>query len=323
MKVLVIGGTGFIGFHVVHSLINNGHEARVLALPPTPEGLALPAEVSVVEANLNLLPDEECIRLLSGYKAFVFAAGADDRTVPDRPALPFFMDANVKPLVRLISLSRKAGLEAGIVMGSYFTHFNRIWPEMKLAERHPYIQSRAEQQRQGFEAAGPDFRLMFLELPFIFGSVPGRQPLWTPLVRYLESGWPVFCPEGGTAVVSVKTVATAAAAALERGKAQQCYPLGEENLTWNELFARLSPTEGKKVRLRFLPAWLLESALALFGFYHRIKGKEGGLHTRYLPDILLKNTFLSAQESPILLNYRAAGMDEAFQETLESARKSF
>ena len=36
MKVAVAGGTGFIGRHVVHALVEHGHEVVVLARHATP-----------------------------------------------------------------------------------------------------------------------------------------------------------------------------------------------------------------------------------------------------------------------------------------------
>jgi dihydroflavonol-4-reductase len=60
----------------------------------------------------------------------------------------------VLPLVRLVELADRAGMKAGLVMGSYFTFFNRTRPEMKLVARHPYIRSRFEQQTRGIQAAG-------------------------------------------------------------------------------------------------------------------------------------------------------------------------
>jgi hypothetical protein len=204
-------------------------------------------------------------------------------------------------------------------MGSYYTHFNREWPELKLAEHHPYIRSRFEQQRQGFEVAGADLRLMFLELPFIFGSVPGRKPLWTPLIAYLNSKMPSFCPDGGTSVVSVKTVAAAAVAALIRGEARGCYPIGEENMTWGQLFRKLSDSREPKPTMHHLPAWLVRFAMRMARIQHLMQGRESGLDYRYLPEILLNQTFLDAQASAVQLGYGNRGIEDAFKETIRAS----
>lgn len=313
---MVIGGTGFIGTHVVSELMADGHQTGIIAMPPPPDAGRHTGKVRVTLADIKKLSDGELEELMVGYDAFVYAAGADDRTIPKKPALAFFREANVDSLMRLITSAIRAGLHSGLVMGSYYTHFNRLRPEMKLADCHPYIQSRAEQQHLGFEKAGENFRLMFLELPFIFGSVPGSKPLWKPLVSYLNSGWPVFCPAGGTSVVSVKTVAAAAVAALLRGKAGGCYPVGEDNLTWDQLFRKLIHPQRQHPPIHPLPAWLMKSGMRVLRLLHLIRGKESGLDMRYLPAILLSETYLDLQATAGILGYDNRGMDDAYQDTI-------
>jgi len=319
MKVLVIGGTGFIGYHIVLELIKKGHSAGVLALPSPAGTISLPETIETIPCDLNSMNDNQLSDILSGYETFVFAAGADDRSLPDKPAYRFFEKANVVPLVRLINLAKPAGMKAGLVMGSYFTYFNRTWPDLQLAEHHPYIRSRLVQQRSGFQAAGNDFRLMFLELPFIFGSMPGRKPLWTPLLSYLNSPWPVFCPKGGTAVVSVKTIAAAAVEALLNGKNGGCYPVGEENQTWKSLFSDLLVHLKRRPVTYLLPDCILRLVLKLTWMVHRIRGKESGLDFRYLPDILLRKAFLPVDHDSSPLQFQRFGMEEAFRDTLSGA----
>ena len=316
MKTLVIGGTGFIGYHVVKRLVASGHSAAVMALPPVSADLSLPDAVDIILADLGSLSDRELVELLQSFDSFVFAVGADDRTVPVRPAWPFFEKANVLPLVRLVRLAGEAGLKAGVVMGSYFTHFNRVKPDWKLAKNNPYIRSRVEQQARGVEAASPGFRLMFLELPFIFGSVPGRMPLWTPLVKYLNSAMPVVCPKGGTAVVPVAGVAAATVEALERGEAGGCYPVAAQNLTWEELFRKLLRPGMRNRHFYRLPGTLLRAAVASAHFMNRLKGRESGLDMRKLGRILLSELFISSDGFIRDAAGSDADMDEAFLETI-------
>jgi nucleoside-diphosphate-sugar epimerase len=72
-------------------------------------------------------------------EGLIFAAGADDRTIPDAPAYPFFYKANVESTARLLRLARQAGVKKAVVFSSYFVYFARKWPEMKLGEKHPYF----------------------------------------------------------------------------------------------------------------------------------------------------------------------------------------
>src|SRR5690606_22582822 len=123
-------------------------------------------------ADLNLLTDDELSALLEGMEGLVFAAGADDRTIPNSPAYPFFHKANVESTRRLIKLARQAGIKKAVVFSSYFVYFARNLPDMKLGEMHPYIRSRLAQIDAALEEAGDDLSVSFLLLPYIFGTLP-------------------------------------------------------------------------------------------------------------------------------------------------------
>jgi nucleoside-diphosphate-sugar epimerase len=258
------------------------------------------------------------IALLDGHEALIFAAGLDDRTSPDKPAYPKFYQANVESLTRLMTLAKEAGVQRLVVLGSYFAHFNRLWPEMKLAERHPYIRSRVEQELAAVSV--PDLDGMVLELPYIFGSlpIPGWKPLWTPLVKYIRLMKTVFYMRGGTACISARTVGRAIVAAVERGEAGKCYPIGQENLTWPQMLARLASADGRQVSVKTLPTWLIAAALQGNLLSHQLKGKQSGLNQRYFASLQTAETYIDPELSRRALSYELDNLDEAFKETVEA-----
>jgi dihydroflavonol-4-reductase len=319
VNVLVIGGTGFIGYHAVRELLRRGHRVSVLALPPLPDEGFLPPEVQVTLADLNALPDEQVRTLLAGQDGLVYAAGADDRVVPRAPAWEFFYNANVKPCSRLFALAREAGVKRAVLLSSYFAHFDRIWPELRLSEHHPYIRSRQEQERRSLEAALPDLELSILELPYIFGATPGRVPLWAPLVRYVRSPLPVlFYPKGGTNMVAVQHVAEAIAGALEQGRGGERYLVGEENLTWSAWLARLSALAGRRKRVISLPTWLIRLALQGVRLHHQRQGREGGLDPVELAALQTRDTFFDPEPPRRALGYGQGGLEAALAATVRA-----
>jgi nucleoside-diphosphate-sugar epimerase len=48
LKVLMVGGTGFVGHHIVHTLLEQGHEVSVLGRTPSEH---LPARPSSTPAT--------------------------------------------------------------------------------------------------------------------------------------------------------------------------------------------------------------------------------------------------------------------------------
>jgi nucleoside-diphosphate-sugar epimerase len=316
MNIFVIGGTGFIGYHATLEFLQRGHRVSTLALPPLPASGLLPAEVNIQLADLNSLDDQAVRKLLDGQDALVFAAGADDRVTPKAPAYEFFYEANVRTPQRLFQLAREAGVHRGVILGSYFAHFDRTWPEMELARHHPYIRSRVAQIAASMQSALPDLALMILELPYIFGAMPGRTPLWRPLVRYLRYPMPLFYSRGGSNCVSVKHVAEAIVGAIEQGTGGEIYQVGDENLTWEALLTRLGQAAGIKKRVITVPDGIIRIGMGLVELYLRLQGKEGGLALVPFTELQTKNAFFDPTPSRLALGYGQGGLDEAFAKTV-------
>ena len=317
MKIFILGGTGFLGFHAIHELLGRGHSVRTLALPPLPEENILPPEVEIHIGDFNQLSDDEILRLFEGCEGVIFAAGADDRVTPKAPAYPFFYEANVKASIRFFELAKAAGVKRGVLLGSYFAHFDRVWPELELSTHHPYIRSRVEQEAQCLKVAGDELNLAILELPYIFGQMPGRTPLWKPLVKYLH--WPlpwIFYPRGGTAMVSVQQVALAIAGAIEVGEAGGRYLIGDENLTWQEFLTRLSTASGVKKRIITLPDGLVKIGLWLVKGWHTLTGREGGLDPVEFFKVQTRETYFDPLPAIQSLGFSGGDLDEAFEETV-------
>ena len=292
--VIVIGGTGFLGFHAIQEFLAKGWNVTALGLPPAPHAdpsavtsgqTIYPDTVKVIHRNLDETSDADLLALLHGHNALVFAAGVDDRITPKKPAYPFFHHANVEVCVRVLKLAEKAGITRAVVLGSYFAHFNRLWPELRLAERHPYIRSRVEQEKA--VTAIPGLHVDVLELPYIFGGMPvlGWKPIWTPLVKYIRSTRTVFYMKGGSACITAKTVGQAVVGALEHGQAGRCYPIGDENLTWSEMLCRLAVADGRHIRVVSLPTWLIKISLFGLWFIQLLMGREAGLDPRYFASL--------------------------------------
>jgi dihydroflavonol-4-reductase len=315
----VIGGTGFLGYHAVHELLSKGWKVTAVGLPAPSITSLYPNGTRLVLMNFDEASDAELLAILGGHVALVFASGADDRTTPRKPAYPFFHHANVEGCVRVLRLAKLAGIQRAIVLGSYFAHFNRIWPELRLAERHPYIRSRVEQEMAVTSIPGMD--VVVLELPYIFGGIPapGWKSLWMPLVKYIRYTPVVLYMKGGSACITAKAAGQAVVGALDHGEAGKCYPIGDENLTWSELLTRLAAADGRHVRVLSLPIWLIQIGLYMLWLIHQLMGGEAGLDPRYFAALQTAETFLDSQPSREALGYQTGELDRAFQETVVSS----
>jgi nucleoside-diphosphate-sugar epimerase len=320
MKVFIIGGTGFLGWHSLRELVARGHSVSTLSLPPLPAEGLLPQGVTCSLGNAFTMPDAEFRSLVEGSDAILYAAGLDDRVILKKPAYPKFREANVEQCLRLLGLARAAGVGRALVFGSYFVHFDREWPELRLSERHCYIRSRVEQEEAVLAESGPDFKTMVFELPYIFGTMPGRTPLWTFLLDILreEFGRTVFYPKrrGGTAMVTVRQVAKAAAGALEHGRGGQAYAIGGTNMAWAEFIPLLLDAMGEDKKVVHLPKFLYELGNLSRERAFAREGKEGGLDLVRLADIMYRETYLDASGVMAELGYGEDDVRAAIRETV-------
>ena len=280
MKIFLIGGTGLLGSEAARELIRRGHEVLSLALPPIPAGAQMPPEMKLDLGNFMAMTDEELSRRMAGCEGFVFAAGVDERIEGPPPIYELFRKYNITPLERLLRIAKASGVRHAVICGSYFTYFDKIWPEKQLSLWHPYIRSRRDQEAMALSFAAGDFDVSVLELPYIFGAQPGRKPVWVFLADNVRRMKRVtLYPRGGTAMVTVRQVGQAVAGALERGQGGNSYPIGYYNLTWREMLTIVHKYLGcPNKKIVTIPDWMFTLSARKIMKEQEAAGHEGGLN---------------------------------------------
>ena len=284
MRILVVGGSGLIGVHVREALQERGHAVT---------GVARTARAGVDHLlDVKTASVEEMRQLLAGHDGVVFATRAEEQRPLRKPIYPVFRRDIVDSVARLFTAARREGLTRGVIVGSYYTYFDRLHPQWRLAERHTYVRCRVEQAHEGRAAAGPELPIAVLELPFVVGRADNRLPNWAaPIDRWAKSRAPLFAPRGGTAVTSARHVAEVAVDALERASSENI-PVADENLTWNEMIARIATAVGRPRRVRTLPSAAVRASLRLGGRLQTLTGKATGVDPTYFADVLLTDLFV-------------------------------
>lgn len=316
-KAFIIGGTGYIGYHISKEFVKQGFEVTALSFDEVPNGF-LPDAVKVVKCNVDEKSDDELIEMMKGHDYFVFAAGLDDRYTPKAPSFPKFYKANVESIKRLLPLAKNAGVKKAAICNSYFAYFDRIWPQMHLSEKHPYIRSRKLQREEAFKLGGKEMPVLVLELPYIIGTTPTKGSLWKSLVKYVagKSG-SVFYTKGGTAVVSVRNVGEAAVNGLQKITDNTACPVVDKNMTWEEWLLALRPDKSKTFKVKSIPNWFAKLGVLFVELKTKLEGNQAGLDMVSFIDLQTKNTFLPIEECKSTLGYGSYDFDQDMQETVE------
>lgn len=321
MKVFIVGGTGFLGYYATLEFLKRGHDVTTISLPDIELGDWFPKDkVEVKYGNVFKMPNDELIEVFRGYDAMVYAVGPDDRVIPPAPAYDFFHERLVVSCTKVVEAARDAGVKRCVVLNSYFAYFDRIWPEKKLAEHHPYIKCRIEQADSVIKAGGDKMDVMVLELGYIFGTMPERIPLWKDVLFERLRKMPiVMFPKGGTNMIAVEHIAEAIVGAIEQGEGGKRYTIGDENMSWKEWLRIILDTMGlEKRKILTIPTFLG----TLYGKKLRKEdakeGKEGGLnHARLFKDIQSQETYLDPTPSIKALGYKTGGLRESIIKTVK------
>lgn len=240
MKVLVLGGTGFLGSHVVRAFARAGHEVAAAARSGSSRALLEGLDVEVLAADLR--DPDSLRRVFRGRDVVVHAAGVLSLWEGDKDLL---YRVNVLGTRNVVDACLAAGVGRLLYDGSVGVLAGSLSPvpvdergagdPARLHSFHTVSMCLAEAEVLRGIARGLDAVILHPTLCFGEGD------------RSLHSSWVLVglaqarlavCPPGGLNVVDIRDVAAAHVPAAERGRRGATYLLGGENLT-NQAFLAL------------------------------------------------------------------------------------
>ncbi len=297
MNVFMIGGTGLLGCEAAIQLIKHGHKVTSVALPPLPEGAPIPGEMDLIFGDINKKSDEEILEMLKGNDVFIFAAGVDERVEFPAPVEEYYHKYNIAPLERIFPLCKKAGVKRAVVLGSYFAFLAKEMPEKDFVDRNPYFRSRLAQEKVCEDACDENFSAKVLELPYIFGTQPGRKPVWVILIEqiaFMDKLPFTMYPAGGTAMLTCRQVGEVICGAAEREvPGFEAFPIGMYNKTWKEFLSVVYAARGMNGRkIVSVAPWMMKMGMGKIIKDYKARGIDSGMDPLNLPDIMNINLFI-------------------------------
>ena len=263
MRILVTGGYGFIGAHVVRQLLAREHTVRVLVHSPRSDTRrldGLPVEWAVGDVrdsaalSAAMADCEACIHLASP------SAWADIRTGP--------VESVVVDGTRTVLRAAHASGTRRVVFVSSSTAVNAstrpvVFDETAAFElegsglRYAVAKHHAERAARDV-AAGTGLEVVVVNPGETYG--PDDTGMVTAgNLRDMLRDWPALGCHGGTAVAYVEDVAAGVVLALEKGRPGERYILGGENLTVEQLIRMTLDIAGQHRK----PVVILPNALVL------------------------------------------------------------
>ena len=317
-KVFILGGTGFLGYYTTKELMERGYKVKTMALPPMPTDDLLPKEVECLLGNINELSDQEIIELLSDCEGFIYAAGADERIIPEAPALKFFYEANVLPTQRIARLAKEAGVKKFVIFGSYFAEFAERLPKFNL-KTQGYPNTRLLQEQVAFAEGEGSMTVTSLRLPYIFGTMPGRMPLWKMFVDQIKGKEMFPALKGGTSMVTVEQVAEAAVGAMEHGVHRGTYAISGHNMKYQEFYQMMVEALGQEstTQIKVVPYEQMLPTYEAIDAQAKAEGKEHGMHMVISARLQAEDLYIDPQETMSTLGIKEYDVVESIKETLK------
>jgi farnesol dehydrogenase len=247
VKVLLTGGTGFVGKNVARALSARGHEVRVIAR----EGSSITG-LPVAEIVRGDVCDAATLRRAAeGCQAVMHMAALVKMWVPEREE---FARVNVEGLRGALAAADAVG--ARLVYTSSFMAIGPTGAEpADESQIHPGHSFRNDYERTKAEAdvlareaaaAGRDVVLLYPGVVYGPGDRTAGNIVVNMIADHLRGAFPGVIGPGDRlwSYAFVDDVAKGHVGALERGRAGQRYLLAGENVTMNDFFRLLGEAAG-------------------------------------------------------------------------------
>ncbi|MCK6516230.1 NAD-dependent epimerase/dehydratase family protein [Myxococcota bacterium] len=279
MKVVVTGGTGFIGANVVRLLLKRGDEVTCLVRSSSP-GLCLEG-LPVTLNNTKLTDAEGLRRVLHGADEVYHLAGVFD---PSPQGAALMAEVHVKATAALGEAALAAGVGRFVVCSSSITvgfgdrenpgdedtpiaDLDAVYG--KTGPLRAYHDTKAEAEALAVQLAGRGLGAVIVNPDYIIGPWDIK-PTSGALIVTMAKGWLPVYPRGGKCFQSAEDCALGHLLAAKHGQPGRRYLLGAHNLSYREFMGVVAEVLGVRPPVLPMPRRLGELA-----------GLVGALGSRY------------------------------------------
>jgi dihydroflavonol-4-reductase len=255
-SVLVTGGAGFIGSHLVALLAEHGHCVRVLERPGAAVDHLPSRGVEVVECDIRDRPGVE--RAVAGCEQVYHLAANPNLWARPRG---LFRQVNYQGAVNVLDAALAAGARRVLHTSteSILTRASQAEPIREDQDvppddvLGPYCRSKFLAERYAFSLArrGAPVVIVNPTLPVGPGD-RGRSPPTRMMLDFCRGRRREYV-DAELNLIDVRDVARGMVLAMERGRPGRRYLLGHENLTILEVFTRLARLTGLPAPTRRVP----------------------------------------------------------------------
>jgi dihydroflavonol-4-reductase len=276
-KILITGGTGFLGTHIVRQLLEAGERNLRVMASRVPEWMK---DAGVEAAEGSVADRGDAGNAVKNVSGIFHLAGKVSRDNGDAAAMNRI---HVEGTRILCEAAKEAGVTTMVLASSSGTVavsedeqiFDETFPQpVEIFSRWAYYASKYYQERTALENFdGDGRRLVILNPSLLLGPDDDRLSSTKPVLDFLAKKIP-YTPSGGLNFVDARDAAAGFIAGLEKGKHQEKYLLGAENMSFPEFFGKLSRLSGVSAPMLKMPKKLAMSGASLIDSVFKNWGKS-------------------------------------------------
>ncbi len=260
MKVLVTGGTGFVGAHSVRAIREAGHDVRLLVRSPARLAPALePLGVSGVEHVVGDATEPDSVRrAMDGCDSVLHAAAVFSYDARDARSM---QRVNTRATEVVLGSGRDAGLDPIVHVSSYVA----LLPPVGVLDadapvgrpRGVYARSKAESEQIARQLQDRGAPVVITYPGMVWGPHDPHLGESSAFVRSVLRGLVPVVPGGELAVVDVRDLAAAHAAMLAPGRGPRRYVLAGGTASLAQMIQTIRKLTGRRLVAATAPAPLV------------------------------------------------------------------
>ena len=250
MRVLVTGGTGYVGSHIVLALLRDGHDVRLLVRRPEqvaetfdPHGVTFAADDVVAG---DVLDADSVSRALEGCDAVVHAAAIFSLDPRKAKAM---LDTNAQATRVVLTAALERGCDPAVHISSSVALMRHggSGPDLPLGDiEHAYSRSKVLSEIEARKLQDEGRPVVTVYPGAIFGPHDPYVGSQTERFLWLVRGWFPVWSKGGVLASDVRDTAAVVAAVMQPGKGPRRYVVPGIQMTGNDLYGAVTKAIGRR-----------------------------------------------------------------------------
>jgi dihydroflavonol-4-reductase len=316
-RILVTGGTGFIGLHLVSALVARGRRVRVLDLQAPAR--ALPG-VEYIEGSV--LDPDRVDHALEGVDEVYHLAGLPGMWMPEKGD---FYAVNCRGTEVMLAAGRKRGIARFLHCSTESILFRGSSSEGAVADDAllpaddapgPYTRSKLLAERLAMQAAASGFPVIVGCPTMPIGPHDRNLTPPTAMLRHFLGGRLQFYVDFAVNLVDVRDAAAGLILAMERGKVGHRYVIGGESLPLRKILQLVAAISGRRSMLIPVPGHIAATAAAVLELIADHVTHKAPSGTAEGVRIALRARALSIEKAQRELGYAPRPVESALRETV-------